>query len=66
MSEGSFDASSKTTEELLKKKSMNMLIMYHLIYELHWRPKDVFEMEPWELGMMWALMDYHHKQQEKD
>lgn len=43
-----------------------MLIMYHLVYELHWRPSEVFAMEPWELGMMWALMDYHHKQQNKD
>ena len=60
--EVSFDKSSDCAKDLLNRKSVNMLLLYHLVYELHWRPREVFAMEPWELGLIWALAEYHQKQ----
>lgn len=45
---------------------MNILILYHLVYEMHWRPSEVFAMEDWELGLVYALMEHHQKMREKE
>lgn len=43
-----------------------MMILYHLVFEFHWRPRDVFNMEEWELALVWSLMQHHQKMMNKD
>ena len=55
----------KFTTKRLKQKAFDVWLLYSLIFELHYRPRDVFDMEDWELGMLWAFIERHGEEYER-
>lgn len=49
----------------LKHKCLDAWMMYHMVTELHWRPKEILAMETWEQALVSAIAERHAMEVEK-
>lgn len=51
----SFTNVKKLIETRLKKRYRDAWVMYHMIVEHHWKPSEIFRMQPWEIACVIAV-----------